>query len=140
MKEKQKIILIRGIPGAGKSTYAKFLKEKYKKYDFSIFEADDFFMVGEKYEYNPSKIKDAHEYCYKRAMDSKGKNIIISNTFTKVWEMKKYLALANEYDADCIVFRIMGHHKNVHDVPEEVINRMERNFEDFEGEHIITTL
>ncbi len=50
------LYLLRGLPGAGKSTLAKSIGAIY-------FEADMFFMEGNEYKFNPLKLKDAHAWC-----------------------------------------------------------------------------
>jgi adenylate kinase family enzyme len=47
------IYLVRGIPGSGKSTFAKSLGGTH-------FETDQFFMVDGKYNFDGSKLKEAH--------------------------------------------------------------------------------
>ena len=55
------LILLRGVPGSGKSTLAKILvgdKEYCHK------EADMYFIDNDgAYKFNPSEIKDAHNWC-----------------------------------------------------------------------------
>jgi adenylate kinase family enzyme len=54
------LFLVRGIPGSGKSTFAKHIWNEY-----AICEADKFFHNKETGEYNfdPSRLKEAHEWC-----------------------------------------------------------------------------
>ena len=42
------LILVRGIPGSGKSTFAKEIS-----YGFPFLSADDFFMIEGKYQFDP---------------------------------------------------------------------------------------
>ena len=50
------LYLLRGIPGAGKSTLAKQLGDSH-------FETDGFFMVDGEYKFDPTKLRKAHEWC-----------------------------------------------------------------------------
>ncbi len=50
------LYIVRGLPGSGKSTFAKFVGD-------SFVEADMFFMKNGKYEFDMSKIRDAHSWC-----------------------------------------------------------------------------
>lgn len=117
------LYLIRGIPGSGKTTYAKQL---------GIFhvEADMFHMKDGEYRWDPKRVKQAHDWCYRTvaaALD-KGMDVVVSNTFTKVWELEKYL------EFDPVVYVCSGEYQNIHNVPEEVVQRMKDRWEDFEGE------
>jgi adenylate kinase family enzyme len=53
MKE---LFLLRGLPGAGKSTLAESIGGMHM-------EADKYFMYEGKYEFDPSKTRDAHAWC-----------------------------------------------------------------------------
>lgn len=52
-----KLVLIRGLPGSGKSTIARAMAA------YEHYEADMYFEKGGEYCYDASKIKDAHEWC-----------------------------------------------------------------------------
>ena len=53
MKE---LFLLRGLPGSGKSTLAESLG------NMNI-EADEYFMDGDEYKFDASKLKEAHAWC-----------------------------------------------------------------------------
>ena len=79
----KKLILLRGILGADKSTLAKSLGGIH-------IEADQHFMEDGEYRFDGSKIKFAHNYCQTQTeswMNTDGEQvnvdtIIVSNTFT----------------------------------------------------------
>jgi len=127
-----KLILVRGIPGSGKSTYAKGL-------GLNHFEADMYFERNGKYEFDPSQIKNAHEWCQRevRATLKKDEDVIVSNTFTQHWELKPYLDMAEELGVEVRVIRMTADYGNIHGVPETVIETMKERFEDFPGEEVI---
>lgn len=116
------IVIIRGIPGSGKSTLAK---ETYP--DHLLCEADQFFYVDGEYKYDSNKIKDAHSFCYKKAKSAleNGCNVVVANTFTRMWEMKKYIDLGYP----CTIVEATGSYKNIHGVPDDVVNAMRARFE-----------
>lgn len=92
----QKLIILMGIPGSGKSTKAKQLApESY------IFETDDFwFDKNGKYIFDLSKIKEAHNWNQKRvdtAMDDGIFPIVVSNTSLSPKERQPYIDLANKH-------------------------------------------
>ncbi len=126
------LFLLRGLPGAGKSTLAKNLGALF-------FEADMYFLEGNEYKFNPLKLKDAHAWCQNQVRISmKNANggmtpsrIAVANTFTQEWEMKAYYDLSNEYGYTVFSLVVENRHNgvNVHNVPEEVLESMKNRFE-----------
>ena len=127
-----KLILIRGIPGSGKSTYAKTHFS-----DHIHLEADMYFMspTGD-YIYDATRIKSAHSWCQEstKIFLSNGYDVVVSNTFTTLKEMNFYINLAKEWDIPYAVFRLNTEYGSIHNVPQEVIEKMKARFENFEGE------
>ena len=134
----RKLMLIRGLPGSGKSTFAEMV-------DGRSFAADDFFYDEDGcYDFKPSMLQEAHQECLKavtRAVTG-GSNwnriVMVHNTFSQRWEMEPYLALvrnrdewqvivADLYDAELTDEEL--YHRNVHDVPLEVIQKMRGRWE-----------
>ena len=127
------LYIVRGVSGAGKSTFAKTLGGIHV-------EADQYFMDGEgNYKFDGSKIKLAHEYCRAQTeawMGTKGdqvnvNRITVSNTFTQEWEMEPYFTLAKEYGYTVFTIVVENRHggTNVHNVPEDKIEQMKNRFE-----------
>lgn len=130
------LFLIRGLPGSGKSTLGRIIWS-----EGVIFETDKYFIQenGE-YKFDSSKLKEAHTWCknqVEEAMKSNFKRedwypeIVVSNTFTQEWEMKDYFDLAVKYGYKVISLIIENRHngKNIHNVPEEIIDKMRKRFE-----------
>lgn len=126
------LYIVRGIPGSGKSTFAKSLGGTH-------FEADMFFIKDGEYKFDMSKIKDAHKWCQdsvNTAMifnHTSGLNetIVVSNTFTQEWEMKPYFEMAEQYDYRVFSIVVENRHGglNDHGVPEDKIEQMKNRFE-----------
>lgn len=102
-----KVIILRGISGSGKSTWAK----QNAPHDAVIVSADHFFIQpnGE-YVFDPSKLHDAHIDCFRRFLDGiekKTPTIIVDNTNIHRWEFQPYLlaAQARGYELELITFR-----------------------------------
>lgn len=123
------LVLVRGLPGSGKSTIARNME------GYIHIEADMYFVRKNGYQYDPSKIKDAHAWCQKRAKDalSINKNVVVSNTFTRVFEMEPYFEMAKKYGANIRVIEAKGNYKNIHNVPEQVIALMKGRWEKYEN-------
>lgn len=130
-----KLILVRGPSGSGKSTFVY----NDLKYDYH-FEADDYFTLTTyqppdyytEYCFDPTKLKQAHEWCLWRTAQalSKGYDVVVSNTFTRIWEMQKYLDLGYPVT----VYRCTGQYQNIHGVPDHVVQSMRDRMEDYKGE------
>lgn len=122
----QKLVLIRGVPGSGKSTLAR---EQFS--EFFHCEADDFFMVGGVYTFDAKFLPVAHQFCKDRAQRAlmSGRDVVISNTFTRKWEMDDYIRMAEAHGAELQVIICQGRFKNVHGVPDDVVQRMLSRFE-----------
>ena len=126
------LYLLRGLPGAGKSTLAKSIGAIY-------FEADMFFMEGNEYKFNPLKLKDAHAWCQNQVRISmKNANggmtptrIAVANTFTQEWEMESYYKMAEEFGFTVFSMIVENRHGgvNTHNVPEDKLELMKNRFE-----------
>ena len=127
---------MRGLPGAGKSTFANCICNRY-----GICEADKYF-IGEDgvYRFDGSKLKDAHKWCrdeVETRMKDNAVNpqfypeIVVSNTFTQEWEMEEYFKLAEQYGY--MVFSIIVENRhggvNEHGVPAEKLEQMRSRFQ-----------
>jgi predicted kinase len=122
MKE---LVLVRGIVGSGKSTFAKLICNQYV-------EADMFFNIEGEYMFDPTKLKEAHEWCRNKTEEwmKKGWNVAVSNTFTQEWEMEPYFELAKKYGYRTHSIIVENRHggENQHEVPEDKINQMVNRF------------
>lgn len=126
------LLLLRGLPGSGKSTLSKTIGA-------ITFEADMFFMEGNEYKFNPTKLKEAHAWCQNQVemtMKNSTKNfetsrIAVSNTFTQEWEMQPYYDLAKKYGYEVFSIIVENRHggTNVHNVPEDKLEIMKNRFE-----------
>lgn len=91
---------MRGLPGSGKSTLVKAVKDFFSDLEPAVCSADDFF-IGEHdgvYRFNQGMLKDAHAHsqsAMKSACDQGKRLIIVDNTHVQVWEMHQYFSNAN---------------------------------------------
>ena len=126
------LYIVRGVPGSGKSTFAKSIGGIH-------IEADQFFMMNCKYNFDITKIKLAHKYCQNQTeawMKTDGvqvnnDKIVVSNTFTQEWEMEPYFKLAEKYGYKTFSLIVENRHGGVneHGVPEDKLEIMKNRFE-----------
>ncbi len=129
------LILLRGLPGSGKSTLAKIILQLRSTDEPEVLSADDFFEDKEgEYNFDPSKLKEAHNYCQFRCserMRQQKARIVIANTFTQEWEMDEYFKMAERYNYRVHTVIVENRHgnENVHGVPEDKLQQMKDRFQ-----------
>jgi predicted kinase len=133
--EQQELIIVRGVPGSGKSTIAQnLLKQKIQ--DCAHIEADDYFLnESGVYHYNKHLIQDAHNWCEKQTkqMLQHGWTVIVANPFIKIWEMQPYFDMAKSLKLACRVIEAKGKFRNTHFVPNEVVVKMQNGYEPYKA-------
>ena len=126
---KKYLIIVRGIPGSGKNTFATQLAP-----DSNICTADDFHMKDGIYDWKPRNVKKAHEWCQSKAeslMKRGSTPVVIANTSTTLKELQPYYDLAKRYGYQVFSVIVENRHGgvNVHDVPEETLQKMLERFD-----------
>lgn len=132
-----RLILMRGLPGSGKSHLAKQLAGE----EGVVLSTDDFFMIDGVYRFDPVKLGTHHAANQRRAvecLESEVGVVVIDNTNIRLWEMRPYVkaALSHGYS---VVFSTPTTpwawnvsacaRRNAHGVPLESIQRMAQAFE-----------
>jgi adenylylsulfate kinase-like enzyme len=133
------LFIIRGLPGSGKSTLGEILAGKLS------FAADDYFMEGDEYKFDPSKLSLAHAQCLRRVRETlelgragvmakheDGVRVAVCNTFSKEWEWRPYVEMAKELGVRYYVLNLFDNdtsletlfERNVHGVPRRVFTAM----------------
>jgi len=137
----KKLILIRGWSGSGKTTMsdnlltAIYFHSNNSDLKSVSLEADMFFSLNDSgdYNFNPKLLPQAHKWCQLStlsAMNNGVNFIVVSNTFTQLWEMEEYFNLAEEYGYDVEFVEMKGEFENVHNVPKEVVDRQKARYEE----------
>jgi predicted kinase len=124
-----RLVILRGLPGSGKSTFAQKLVDAL---DFVHLEADRHFVdtLGH-YRFDPARASDCHSVCQREADDAlrSGKRVVIANTHVCLWELAPYVGLAALHATQWCVVECMGAWINIHSVPNEVVDSMREKWE-----------
>jgi predicted kinase len=117
------LVLIRGLPGSGKSTMAKVLA----LVGYEHYEADQFFLRDGVYEFDPARVRDAHAWCQAMTLSAlvQGKRTVVSNTFTRLQELAPYQAMSRNVR----IIEAKGRWCNVHKVPATTLQWMAERWE-----------
>ena len=120
------LTLVVGLPGSGKSTFAKGVPNA------SHYEADMFFVdKAGTYNFDRTRLKQAHEWCQRMTARDlmNGKSVVVSNTGLQIWERETYYKIAQRCGARIRVKVMTGNYGNIHNVPEEALEMMKRRFQ-----------
>ena len=120
------LYIVRGLPGSGKSTLAQKLVSK----DFHR-EADMYFMANGNFDFDHTKIKEAHDWC-KNEIENlmiHGHECAVSNTFIKRWEYESYLKIAKKHEYKTQIIECHGQWENTHGVTIDKLHIMKNNWE-----------
>lgn len=131
-----KVVIMRGLPGSGKSHYAK------KNFPGAITLSSDHYFINSdgEYVYDPAKIGSAHAWCFKSfvkclmecvSIDA----LVVDNTNISAVEIAPYVMAANAFGVkDVSIVTVQcdpkkAHARNKHGVPEDIILKMAAGLE-----------
>lgn len=135
------VIIMRGIPGSGKSTWAK------THHPGAVFcSADDYFTGPSDgmYRFDPTLLSEAHDQClikYLKALEfahecrpGPNNDIVVDNTNIRVFELAPYYRLAEAFKCSVKIVQMycepsLAYTRCQHGVPLGVIEGMARSFE-----------
>lgn len=129
-----KAFILIGIPGSGKSTWAKNNKGRFDE----IYSADDYCMVNGVYQFKEKDSPRAHGACLQAYAqwlvdgDCNYCNAFVDNTNCTLAEVAPYVLLGLAYGVDVRPIHIqcspaIGSLRNVHGVPFSVITQLQEN-------------
>jgi hypothetical protein len=125
------LILLRGLPGSGKTSLAKLLSENGK---YPVVSVDHYFTDADgNYSFNHLKNHLAYQQCEqltKNFISQRNEKIFVDNTFTMDWEMEPYFKMAGESGYYLFVVTVENRqgHKNIHHISDEQLKKMAGKF------------
>ena len=135
------LVIVRGIPGSGKSTFAEYCVKKLAEANITAAhcESDDYWMRDGVYKFDARFLYKAHEWCFKKVLESfkNNKIVFVTNTFTQMKELNPYLKEAAQRGLKVTVVRMASEFQNQHEVPELTLEAMRNRFCDYPGEVIV---
>lgn len=128
MKE---LVILRGLPGSGKSTIANIITGGRTDW---VCSNDEYFEHDGKYEWKAEELGKAKEHCANKCrllMNADVPVIVIANVNPKYKSFANYVDMAKQFGYRVHVMTVEHHHngKNVHGVSPEVIGGMAMSFE-----------
>jgi len=137
------LYLIRGLPGSGKSTFARC------RFNGCLhFENDMFHMVNKnddyyKYEFDPDLRQLRSSNCFKfvhnALMLRDDIPVCVSCVFPTVYSVDRYKELARDMNHKFKVFRMVSQFVSNHNVPKDAFKWMSDNFENYDGEYLVNS-
>jgi len=135
---KKTMIILRGLPGSGKTTLAR----TFANNNDEIYSTHDYFLENGKFKFQRNLLRYAHWWNQERVLDAAKKNkelIIINNINIKRWESKPYVKIGLEYGYDIIFYETNNSWSKIpeeckkrdfHGTPLKVIKKMATKWED----------
>lgn len=129
------LLIVRGLSGSGKTEFATLVAD-------TVVSADDFFVVHGEYQFDPTKLPQAHQWCQRTIRESLllqpfRRVVAVANTFSQRWEMEPYLQMAEELSTRAHVVDLFDGGldddalavRNSHGVPLATIQAMRERWE-----------
>ena len=138
--KRKEVVIMRGLPGSGKST---FVEENFE--DAYVCSADKFFIDNKgNYNFDVRRLSEAHQWCMEEFIDAlfeKEELVVVDNTNMCNWEYTNYEVLAEHlgYNVRIIVMAAGLHDettvttlakRNSHGVDAETIERMKGRYQE----------
>lgn len=134
LKHNKSVIILRGVPGNGKTTFAKMLELMCDMGEMTFMNccADEWFEDEQgNYNFNAEELGKAHAWCknqFKTSLNALVDVIVVANTNVRADDVKMYRNLAIEANYRVFVLTVENWHEgiDVHNVPNDVKEKMKK--------------
>lgn len=103
------LLILRGLPGTGKSSLGKKLAEAFNGVQF---ESDKNFTIAGDYRFDPTLCGLSHELTQAEARQAMAHHlplVVISNTATRHWEYQVYVEAGRQFGYTIVIFDLFQH-------------------------------
>ena len=137
----KKVIIMRGIPGSGKTHHSWKLIQDAGFHpcqpEYAHVSADRYFERDGEYKFDPKLIGEAHKTCMQMFLDATEYGcelIVVDNTNTQVWEYTPYFQVAQAKGYEVEIVEVVADldvclARQQHGVPAEHLERMQNRFQ-----------
>lgn len=135
----RRVIIMRGIPGAGKSTW---IENRKSQAEVTVTVSADYFHIERidgvpVYNFKPENLEKAHNWClgqYLDRLEAGCEEIIVDNTNSRVFEIAPYYRLAEVYGYEVSIVWVhcdpaVAWARCAHGAPMDKIKAMANSFE-----------
>ena len=122
----RELLIVRGLPGTGKSTLARKIA-----YDTGARHVESDMFWGSTYKFDPTMIRQSREWCLLEATRylHAGYKVVASCTFTTMNEIRPYIYMARNMGVKVSFMTCTIEYGSIHNVPKHIIEDMKRRWE-----------
>ena len=114
------LVLIRGLSGSGKTSLMELIvgSSDYSSEDRASVSVNDFFVSDEgDYQFDPTQLKAAHEWCFDEAealvKDEAIDVVVVHNVFSRKWEVDPYVEMGRKHG--CVIHIVNLYDRGLND-------------------------
>ncbi len=127
-----KLTLIRGLPDSEKNDLGIAVSSESVRHLMT----DQYFEGPNGFVFRPRELHRAHdltqELCRKSLQE--GYDVVVTNTFTQVWEIAPYARIARDLGVELQVLVATKPGRNIREIPERTLKSMRERWEHYPGE------